>query len=823
MDPSTVSLGSPTLGNSGNVLPTDPSAPNYYWSNLGTLSIAAGSTINLGGVFTTATFDGLVAGGQIVASDTLNLTGTLDNRAATLALSSSTGPLNLVGGLIFQGTVTTDALGNDLAATPTLGTLNGVTVEGTLDLSTLYDQVALDAVTLGGGMALPGTISMTGYGTAAFVYNGLTLDNGLIELGGALNTGNSGQLLFGKYQDGISQTLAGTGTIRFGQNSGQDDLANVSSGTLIIAPGITIQGGLSSVIESYYGTASGPIDNQGAIKEDTAGGSLTINADNWVNDGSIEVSNGATATLEGQGWSNGLNNNAATITATDSTLNLFSSWTNYGTITVDPSTVSLGSPTLGNSGNVLPTDPSAPNYYWSNLGTLLIAAGSTINLGGVFTTATFDGLVAGGQIVASDMLNLTGTLDNRAATLALSSSTGPLNLVGGLIFQGTVTTDALGNDLAATQTLGTLNGVTVEGTLDLSTLYDQVALDAVTLGGGMALPGTISMTGYGTSAFIYSGLTFDNGLIDLGGAANTSNYGQLYFGAYQDGISQTVAGTGTIQFGQDSTHSDAIYNRTNGTLIFGPGITIRSGLYGNIATYYGSPTSGPIEFEGAFTIGQGSTINSTGDLETAGTTTIDGTLDVANLEIIGGTLEGIGTINGNVQNGATVEPGDAPGTLTINGNYTQDSVGILNIDLGGYPSPFGQLAISGTASLDGTLNVNLVSGYSPVFGNNFTILTFTSHTGTFATVNGLSNAGGPLFKLYYNTGNVMLDAATSTIFVSQKWTLVSPPTGGSEDGATVSSTEFGGTIDAIYGETGFGIITGYSAVRIRHADHPGRH
>ena len=223
------------------------------------------------------------------------------------------------------------------------------------------------------------------------------------------------------------------------------------------------------------------------------------------------------------------------------------------------------------------------------------------------------------------------------------------------------------------------------------------------------------------------------------------------------------------------------------------------------------PPPAPSSSKGAFTIGQGSTINSTGDLETAGTTTIDGTLDVANLEIIGGTLEGIGTINGNVQNGATVEPGDAPGTLTINGNYTQDSVGILNIDLGGYPSPFRQLAISGTASLDGTLNVNLVSGYSPVFGNNFTILTFTSHTGTFATVNGLSNAGGPLFKLYYNTGNVMLDAATSTIFVSQKWTLVSPPTGGSEDGTTVSGTEFGGTIDAIYGETGFGIITGYSA------------
>jgi hypothetical protein len=48
-----------------------------------------------------------------------------------------------------------------------------------------------------------------------------------------------------------------------------------------------------------------------------------------------------------------------------------------------------------------------------------------------------------------------------------------------------------------------------------------------------------------------------------------------------------------------------------------------------------------------------------------------------------GLLEGRGLVNGNVFNGGTVSPGTSIGTLTINGNYTQNANGTLRIEVAG--------------------------------------------------------------------------------------------------------------------------------------------
>ena len=55
------------------------------------------------------------------------------------------------------------------------------------------------------------------------------------------------------------------------------------------------------------------------------------------------------------------------------------------------------------------------------------------------------------------------------------------------------------------------------------------------------------------------------------------------------------------------------------------------------------------------------------------------------MEIQGGTLTGSGTIDGDLINGGGVSPGGdgVPGVLTVAGNYTQTTLGVLNIDLGG--------------------------------------------------------------------------------------------------------------------------------------------
>ena len=168
-----------------------------------------------------------------------------------------------------------------------------------------------------------------------------------------------------------------------------------------------------------------------------------------------------------------------------------------------------------------------------------------------------------------------------------------------------------------------------------------------------------------------------------------------------------------------------------------------------------SSSTGPLYLEGGF-IDQG-TINTdqmgddliaiSNDTNYLDDVTLNGNLDMnqsylelygTTLTLDGGTLGGAGTIDGSVDNvGAIVTPGDQPGTLSVTGNYTQDSGGSLDITIGGDTpaGPFSQLAIAGTATLAGTLNVALVSPFSPVPGDDYPILTFSSETGAFATDN----------------------------------------------------------------------------------------
>ena len=106
---------------------------------------------------------------------------------------------------------------------------------------------------------------------------------------------------------------------------------------------------------------------------------------------------------------------------------------------------------------------------------------------------------------------------------------------------------------------------------------------------------------------------------------------------------------------------------------------------------------------------------------------------------LNGSLIGVGTVTGNVINGGQVSPGGVgkAGVLNITGNYTQNAGGILNIDLGGTTAgtQFDQLAVTGVASLAGTLNVGPINGFSPSNGNSFKVLTFGSVSGSFTTQN----------------------------------------------------------------------------------------
>ncbi len=257
-----------------------------------------------------------------------------------------------------------------------------------------------------------------------------------------------------------------------------------------------------------------------AIDAGTVAGGITINSATnayvgpltFVNEGIIQGSNGETLTIDGP-WTNA---SGATITASGATLDL---------------------------GDQNATSTNA----WSNAGTINVT-NSTLNLGGLFT---LPGMGAFNQ--TANTVSLVGTLDNTGTTLALSPATGSWTLAGGTLKNGTLA-ETGGAELVFT-TSGTLDGVTVDGNLDLT-----------------------AGSGNYASANVLDGLVL-NGTAYLGNVPGTT-YGALDFND-----TETLSGTGTVVFG--SNYNNALSPNTSSsptTLTIGPGILI----HGNDGSIGGS-------------------------------------------------------------------------------------------------------------------------------------------------------------------------------------------------------------------------------------------
>lgn len=140
---------------------------------------------------------------------------------------------------------------------------------------------------------------------------------------------------------------------------------------------------------------------------------------------------------------------------------------------------------------------------------------------------------------------------------------------------------------------------------------------------------------------------------------------------------------------------------------------------------------------------------------------MDGTLTAPSGSTVqAGSVFGKGTIASSVTSSGSVTAGDSvkkAGQLSPS-TYTQNSHGSLNIQIGGLTegTEYSQLAVANGASLNGTLNINLINGFVPAVGNTFTILTGTAISGTFSTVKGTVIDSGEHFTVTYNSTNVTL-------------------------------------------------------------------
>ena len=215
------------------------------------------------------------------------------------------------------------------------------------------------------------------------------------------------------------------------------------------------------------------------------------------------------------------------------------------------------------------------------------------------------------------------------------------------------------------------------------------------------------------SAVVVNGGTLDLGgrvelanLLSLNSGAVVGSGGSLWLATESRGDSFASSGSSSISATNIRIDGSIPFNVSNGTLTISSGIIDPS-------------TPGRVHKQGAGTLilaGANSYDNAT--LIDAGTLRVNGSV-AGSVTVNGsGTLGGNGVIGGNVAGAGKVAPGNSPGILTINGDYTQSPTSTLEIEVGGLtpgPGPVGnpnagydKLIVGGVATLGGRLEVPLI-------------------------------------------------------------------------------------------------------------------
>jgi hypothetical protein len=201
----------------------------------------------------------------------------------------------------------------------------------------------------------------------------------------------------------------------------------------------------------------------------------------------------------------------------------------------------------------------------------------------------------------------------------------------------------------------------------------------------------------------------------------------------------------------------------SGTTTIDPGVAFTNG--GTLGVQTGAlEIGGDFPNAGAVSVTAGTSLVVDGMYtQTSGTTLLAGGALAAGGGVLlqGGILSGAGSVNADVVNAAEIDVGtsNATGVLTINGNYTQTTAGILSVKLGGLGidnPPNDQLAVTGTATVDGTLNVTLLPDFTANAGDSYQVLTFGVLSGAFATYNLPDPGNGLVLAPVYTSNSLNL-------------------------------------------------------------------
>ena len=395
--------------------------------------------------------------------------------------------------------------------------------------------------------------------------------------------------------------------------------------------------------------------------------------------------------------------------------------------------------TIANDGTVSSVDGIALGALSGSSGTLNIGRLGTNDTAGVLNVSALGFGSGSGAINFNQRNGFTLTNDLSGSGAVNQFGSGTTILTGSNSYTGTTLIESGALRAASTNALGgsdvTLGGGTNLATLALATNLMITTIPSRHYDLVWGSNGVLAMTP-GSQALSLSGMTnAGGGLFDFGGFSTSGTNVVINFN-FQDGFttnSFSVLGSTNWGFEFLTNYTSGYSNSLvawylgSGGLIANPTNTIIT----NTATY---PTV-TFETNGILTITPSAdlTITSPVDVNNNGVVVLNGILNTPGLNVAaGGTLGGSGTLNGNLTNSGVVAPGNSPGTLTVNGNFTQTSAGTLLIQVGNGLNSM--LSVSGSATLGGTLVVSSYGGHQFQYGEKITFLSASEITGNFSSV-----------------------------------------------------------------------------------------
>lgn len=251
---------------------------------------------------------------------------------------------------------------------------------------------------------------------------------------------------------------------------------------------------------------------------------------------------------------------------------------------------------------------------------------------------------------------------------------------------------------------------------------------------------------------------------------------------------------------------------------------------GSITTAVSTSAGNGITNDGTIDVQHGGTLKApsyTQAGKSSSETTVDGTLQAGSsgtgaIDVTGGELTGDGTVKGDVTDGSggTVLLPAATGgaALKVTGTYTAESGSTTDEQIDGTTGAgveFGQLAVTGAATLGGTFKVSPLDGYTPTTAINVAAVTDGSTSGFFTATSAPSLSGGLAYGESYASKAVDLVTSTSLPTV----TSVSPDkigAGASGKSVTITGTGFssGATLKSSDAGVTFSSVKVVSATKI---------